>query len=171
MKLYRIFSTKLKSNKYVPKGDSFYLKTLFKEYQDGSFQTIFWKPYIVYDIETLYATINLKGLAFELGYTITSSDTWEIFDKRFKYIEKEAIQKYADFLLNFDGYIIWFNNIGFDNIVVGYNAGYDEETIAKNFHTKSIDIFYYLRNLTNKRMWLNKVATALGRTSKNTLRR
>ena len=28
-------------------------------------------------------------------------------------------------------------------------------------NSKTIDIFYYLRNLTNKRMWLNKIATAL----------
>ncbi|MFA7284255.1 MAG: ribonuclease H-like domain-containing protein [Candidatus Absconditabacterales bacterium] len=152
-------TNKLKSDKVIPKGDSL-LDILFKEYQEGGFRTILGKPYVVYDIETLYATMNLKGLAFELGYTITSSDTGESFDKQFKYIEKQAIQKYVDFLLDFDGYIIGFNNIGFDNIVIGYNAGYTEEIINR-LHAKSIDLFYYLRNLTNKRMGLNKVATAL----------
>ncbi len=155
----KYLNSKLKSDKQIPKGDSL-LETLFKEYQDGGFRTIMWKPYITYDIETLYATTNLKGLAFELGYTINSCDTEPSFDKQFKYIEKEAIKKYVDFLLDFDGYIVGFNNIGFDNIVAAYNAGYDDE-IVERLHAKSIDLFYYLRNLTNKRMGLNKVATAL----------
>lgn len=136
------------------------MDVLFQEYQEEKYRTINNKPYIVYDVETLYATASLKGLAFELGYTITSSESNEIFDKQFKYVDKESIKKYVDYLLDFDGYIIGFNNIGFDNIVIAYNADYGQDVIDK-LNSKTIDIFYYLRNLTNKRMWLNKIATAL----------
>lgn len=155
----KLLNGKLKNNKVVPKWDSV-LDVLFQEYQNWEFRTIGGKPYVVYDIETLYAAMNLKWLAFELGYTINSSDQGQSFERLFKYVEKEAIKKYVDFLLDFDGYIVWFNNIGFDNIVIWYNAGYSEDIIQK-LHDKSVDLFYYLRNLTNKRMWLNKVATAL----------
>lgn len=149
----------LKSKNSHIKGDNV-MDVLFQEYQEEKYRTINNKPYIVYDVETLYATVSLKGLAFELGYTITSSESNEIFDKQFKYVDKESIKKYVDYLLDFDGYIIGFNNIGFDNIVIAYNADYGQDVIDK-LNSKTIDIFYYLRNLTNKRMWLNKIATAL----------
>jgi hypothetical protein len=152
-------TNKLKSNNAIVKGDSI-LTILFDEYQQENYRTIAGKPYVVYDVETLYATMNLKGLAFELGYTITSSDYHTSFERLFKYVEKDAIKKYVDFLLDFDGYIIGFNNIWFDNIVIAYNAWYGQDVIDK-LNEKTIDIFYYLRNLTNKRMGLNKVATAL----------
>lgn len=154
----RQLASKIKIN--GSSGTDSVLDTLFGEYQQQSYRTINGKPYIVYDVETLYATPNLKWLAFELGYTTTSSDYDESFDKQFKYVEKEAIKKYVDFLLDWDGYIIGFNNIWFDNIVIAYNAWYDQQEINK-LNEKTIDIFYYLWNLTNKRMGLNKVATAL----------
>lgn len=149
----------LKTKNSHIKGDSV-LDVLFQEYQEEKYRTINNKPYVVYDIETLYATASLKGLAFELGYTMTSSESTEAFDKQFKYVDKESIKKYVDYLLDFDGYIIGFNNIGFDNIVIAYNAGYGQDIIDK-LNDKTIDIFYYLRNLTNKRMGLNKIASAL----------
>lgn len=157
--IIRQLNNKLKRNQNSMKWDSI-LEVLFEEYQQKSLRTINWKPYVVYDIETLYANINLKGLAFELGYTITSSDYESSFDKQFKYVEKDSVKKYVDYLLDFDGYIIWFNNIWFDNIVIAYNAWYEQDVIDR-LNEKTIDIFYYLWNLTNKRMWLNKVATAL----------
>lgn len=152
-------SNTFKSHKWVAKWDSV-LDVLFKGFQDQEFRTIWGKPFVTYDIETLMAIPNLKNLEFQLGYTITSSDYLQSFDRQFKYIEKSAVKKYVDYLLGFDGYIIGYNNIGFDNIVIAYNAGYDKKEIDI-LNKKSIDIFYYLWNLTGKRMWLNKVATAL----------
>ena len=132
----------LKSKNSHIKGDNV-MDVLFQEYQEEKYRTINNKPYIVYDVETLYATASLKGLAFELGYTITSSESNEIFDKQFKYVDKESIKKYVDYLLDFDGYIIGFNNIGFDNIVIAYNADYGQDVIDK-LNSKTIYIFYYL---------------------------
>lgn len=149
----------LKSSKKPIQWESLLTK-LFDEYQQWQHRTINGRPYIVYDIETLYATNDLTNLAFQLWYTLTSSDHQEQFEQNYKYIEASAIKKYVDYLLAFDGYIIWFNTIGFDNKVVAYNAWYGEEVVAQ-LEEKSIDIFYYLRNLTGKRMWLNKIATAL----------
>lgn len=152
-------TNKFKSNNSVEKWDSV-LDVLFQDFQEQSYRTIWWKPYVVYDIETLMAIPNLKNLEFQLWYTITSSDYLPSFDKQFKYVDKASIKKYVDFLLDFDWYIVWFNNIWFDNIVAAYNAWYGKDEIEK-LNNKSLDIFYYLRNLTGKRMWLNKVATAL----------
>lgn len=149
----------LKSSKKPIQWESL-LSKLFDEYQQWKHRTINGKPYVVYDIETLYAVGDLKNLAFQLWYTLTSSEQQENFEQHYKYIEASAIKKYVDYLLAFDGYIIWFNTIGFDNIVIAYNAWYGEDVIAQ-LEAKSIDIFYYLRNLTGKRMGLNKIATAL----------
>lgn len=150
----------LKSNKQIATTGESLLDQLFQEYQQWSYRTINDKPYIVYDIETLYAIGDLKNLPFQLGYTLTSSDHQEFIDQQMKYVEKDAIKKYVDHLLAFDGYIIWFNICWFDNIVIAYSAWYGEDEIAQ-LNAKSLDIFYYLRNTTNKRLWLNKVATAL----------
>lgn len=155
----RNITTKFKSNTWANKWDSV-LDVLFQEFQTEQYRTINGKPYVVYDIETLMAIPNLKNLEFQLGYTITSSDYLQSFDRQFKYVEKAAIKKYVDYLLAFDGYIVGYNNIWFDNIVIAYNAGYDQKEIDI-LNNKTIDIFFYLRNLTGKRMWLNKVATAL----------
>jgi hypothetical protein len=54
----------------------------------------------------LYAIGDLKNLPFQLGYTLTSSDHQEFIDQQMKYVEKDAIKKYVDHLLAFDGYII-----------------------------------------------------------------
>jgi len=59
---------------------------LTQAYQDGQYRTILDKPYIVYDIETLYATNDLTTLVFELGYSICSLDEHEDFHRNFKYI-------------------------------------------------------------------------------------
>jgi predicted PolB exonuclease-like 3'-5' exonuclease len=41
---------------------------------------------------------------------------------KFTYIDPEGYKKFFDFLLNYDGYIIGWNQIGFDNPVTAYNA-------------------------------------------------
>lgn len=154
------FHNKLKSTKDHKAWDSI-LDIVFDEYQNWEMRTIWAKHFITYDVETLSVlTPNLKGVDFQLGYMIESSDAQQSLDSWFKYIDKESIKKFADYLLSYEWYIVWFNTIWFDNLIVCYSAWYGEEEIAI-LNNKSIDLFYYLRNTTWKRMWLNKIATAL----------
>jgi hypothetical protein len=54
-------------------------------------------------------------------------------------------------MLDFDGYIIGFNSIAFDNIVSVYNVGLQEDDIKK-INEKSIDLFLFVRAMTGKRL-------------------
>ena len=54
-------------------------------------------------------------------------------------------------MLDFDGYIVGFNSIAFDNIVSVYNVGGDEEDIKK-INAKSIDLFLFIQAMTGKRL-------------------
>ena len=135
------------------------LSNLLGKYDQWNFRTINDKDFIVYDIETLMATSNLRWTQFQLGYSICSWDQ-ETHDKCFKYIEKSNLKKYVDYLLDYDGWIVWFNHVWFDNIVICYSLDYTQEQIDQ-LNNKSLDIFYYIRNLTWKRIWLNKVSSAL----------
>lgn len=133
---------------------------LTEAYQDGQYRTILDKPYIVYDIETLYATNDLTTLEFELGYSICSLDEHEDFHRNFKYVGPESLKKFVDFCMEFDGYIVWFNSLAFDNPVIAYNVWLDQ-TAIDHLNAKSIDLFMFIRNIANRRIWLNKVATGL----------
>ncbi len=135
------------------------LSSLLGKYDQWDFRLIGGKNYIVYDIETLMATSNLKWTEFQLWYSINSWDN-EGHDKCFRYIEKDNLKKYVDYLIGYDGRIIGFNNVWFDNIVICYSLGYWQEEIDI-LNSKSLDIFYYIWNLTDKRMWLNKISSAL----------
>ena len=63
-------------------------------------------------------------------------------------------------MLEFDGYIIGFNSIGYDNIVTAYNCGYSQPEID-TLNNKSIDLFLFVRHLLQRRMSLNKLGAAL----------
>lgn len=132
---------------------------LFNSYDEGNFRTIQGKNFIVYDIETLLATSNLRWTQFQLWYSISSADS-ENHDRCFKYIEKENLKRYVDYLLDYDGWIVWFNHVWFDNIIICYSLDYTQKHIDI-LNQKSLDIFYYIRNLTWKRIGLNKVSSAL----------
>jgi hypothetical protein len=54
-------------------------------------------------------------------------------------------------MLDFDGYIVGFNSIAFDNIVSVYNVGGNDDDIQK-LHDKSIDLFLFVRAMTGKRL-------------------
>lgn len=149
-----------KDSSKITKHNKSVLEIIVEEYQSGEYRTILDKPYLVYDIETLYATNDLRWLEFELGYTIVSSDTNEDFHKNFRYVWPEWLSKFVDFCMWFDGYIVWFNSLAFDNPVIAYNAGLDDDAI-EYLNSKSIDLFMFIWNLTNRRIWLNKVATWL----------
>lgn len=149
-----------KDTSKITKNNKSVLEIITADYQSGEFRTILDKPYLVYDIETLYATNDLRWLDFELWYAIVSTDMNEDFHKNFKYVWPEWLKKFVDFCMNFDGYIVWYNSLAFDNPVIAYNAWLDDHDI-EYLNSKSIDLFMFLRNLTNRRIWLNKVATWL----------
>ena len=134
------------------------LDTLIDEFLAGWYRTIEGKPYLVYDIETPIATNDLSKLPFALWYVALSDQNKTNFQAN--YVAKDNLKKFVDFVLNFDGYIVWYNNIWFDNPVIAYNIWYGEEEIAV-INTKSLDLFQVMYNLTGKRIGLNKLSTAL----------
>ena len=155
-------NTMTKSDTSLSKGgNTSILERVLSDYMDQQRRTIAWKPYLVYDIETLMIqSKDLIGLDFELWYSICSRDHETTMDKNFKYIATDNLKKFVDFLLEFDGWIIGFNNLAFDNIVIGLNEHLTSEQI-QSLHNKTLDIFMYIWNLTNKRISLNKVAVGL----------
>jgi predicted PolB exonuclease-like 3'-5' exonuclease len=91
-----------------------------------------------------------------IGYVIDTSRE----NPTFQYIWPDGYDKFYQYLLNYDGYIVWWNQIGFDNPVTVYNAGGTQEDID-SINAKSIDPFLFLWHLTGKRIWLNRASQAL----------
>jgi len=77
----------------------------------------------------------------------------------YKYIGQYDLQSFAQKLLDFDGYIIWFNSFAFDNPITMKQWWFGEEEL-KIINKKSLDIFYFIRNITGKRIGLNKISEA-----------
>ncbi len=128
---------------------------LDEEFASGDRRTINGKPYIVYDIETENVTSNnIATHKFTIAYALMS-DSGE-----YKLITETNLKKFTDFLLNFDGYIIGFNHIWYDNPVLCYNAGYSTAEIER-LDEKSIDLFLFVWQLMQRRMSLNKLGAAL----------
>lgn len=138
-------------------------QTLQDAFESGELSTIEWKSYLVYDIETSYATNDLKWIEFYLWYAYIVE--WGIWT--YKYLDANNMPKFVDFMLSFDGYIIWFNSLAFDNPVSLHHAlkdrfdeaEYHEKLLLLN--KKSLDIYQFALHLTGKRMWLNRLSRAL----------
>jgi hypothetical protein len=77
----------------------------------------------------------------------------------YKYIWQDDLQSFAQKLLDFDGYIIWFNSFAFDNPITMKQWWFGEEEL-QIINKKSLDIFYFIRNITWKRIGLNKISEA-----------
>ncbi len=137
-------------------------ETLLQEYREGKYHEIAGKPYVIYDIETTMWS-GIRNQFFEMAYSITTSD--ELLEDGklpYRYVDADSAKKYADYLLNFDGRIIWYNSIGFDNPVLLDNIDYGEDALLQ-LQMKSLDPFLLLRKLTGRRMSLNNVSeTFLG---------
>lgn len=129
---------------------------LLDEFKAGTFANVLWKPFLVYDIETRANTENIKETEFLIAYSLEPQDT----KMSYEYVDKEGLDAFVQKLLDFDGYIVWYNNIFFDNPVCIYNTTKSEEDLKK-INDKSLDIFVFIRNLTWKRLGLNKVSSAL----------
>ncbi len=129
---------------------------LFDEFKTWLFNTILDKPYMVYDIETtMWVWDNLDSYEFLLAYSMSP---WNQ-KMDYKYIEKDWLKEFAQKLINFDGYVIWFNSFAFDNPITIKQWWFWKEELEK-LNKKSLDIFYFIRNMTWKRIWLNKLSEA-----------
>lgn len=128
---------------------------LMDEFKTGEYSQILDKPYIVYDIETTMID-DLKSAKFLLAYAMTPhADKME-----YRPIMQEDLRLFVDEMLAFDGYIVGFNQIRFDNPVSVWNAWYGDREI-QILNEKSIDLYVFFQNLTKKRIWLNKLSDAL----------
>lgn len=133
---------------------------LLDQFLEGNGKTILDKPYLVYDIETTFTGNNITDQHFEMAYYMSTDDEHTAENFRYHYIAADEAKRFCDFLLAYDGYIIWYNQIWFDNPVLALNAWYGNAEI-EILNKKSIDPFLFLRKLTGRRMSLNNVATAL----------
>lgn len=138
------------------KNNKSMMDQLRNDFVEGKFQTINDKPFVVYDIETTFASQNLKEAKFIIAYMITSQQK----TTQFQYIAPNDYKRLFDFLINFPWYIIWYNHIHFDNPVLAYNVGAKKNEI-EILNKKSIDPFLFINNKTGKKVWLNKVSQAL----------
>lgn len=135
---------------------------LLDEFHTGKYSTLWWKNYMVYDIETDTNIENLKETKFLLAYAMYPTTGNKM---TYEYVDQEWLQDFVKKMLDFNGYIVGFNSIAFDNIVSVYNVGGNDDDIQK-LHDKSIDLFLFVRAMTGKRLWLNKIAEALVNVSK-----
>ena len=142
--------------------------TLLEKFSTQNMKSYLWKHFLVYDIETIGNIQNLKETKFMIGYVIDSLD----FEKtgqapKYKYVSRTNLDKFVEYLVNYDGYIIGYNNIAFDNPVVVYNSSFEnKEELIEKINQKSIDLFYVYSKIFWKRVWLNQVATNIVGVSK-----
>ncbi len=130
---------------------------LFDEFKTWDYNLILDKPYIVYDIETtMWVWDNLDSYKFLLAYSMKPG--YEKMD--YYYIDHNNLNDFAKTLIEFDWYIIWFNSFAFDNPITIKQWWFTEKELEK-INKKSLDIFQFIRNISWKRIWLNKLSEAL----------
>lgn len=135
---------------------------LLDEFHTGNYSTIWWKNYMVYDIETDTNIQNLKETKFLLAYAMHPATGNKM---TYEYIDQQWLSAFVQKMLDFDGYIVGFNSIAFDNLVSIYSVWGSAEDIKK-LNEKSIDLFLFVQAMTGKRLGLNKIAEALVNVSK-----
>lgn len=136
--------------------------TLYEEFKAWNFSTILDKPYLVYDIETtMWAWNQLDTYKFLLAYSmevsVKDTDDGKKIAMKYEYIDQEGLKNFVQKLVDFDGYIVGFNSIAFDNPVSVLNVWGTQEQID-SIDQKSIDLFLFIWNLTGRRIGLNKVS-------------
>ena len=133
---------------------------LMDAFVEWKFYDILWKPYIVYDIETSLISWEVSSANFPeyyLWYSMEENQPWKM---TYSCIMKEDLWDFVQKMLDFDGYIVGYNQIYFDNPVSIYNVWLSENEI-KILNEKSLDLYVFFQQLTGKRMWLNKVSDSL----------
>lgn len=136
--------------------------TLEEKFLTENMKKYLWKHFLVYDIETIGNIQNLEETEFMIAYVIDSKDfeSWQA--PKYKYVSKQNLDKFVDYLLNYDGYIVWYNNIAFDNPVIVYNSSIENKQEAiKKINEKSLDLFYLYSKIFWKKIWLNAVAETI----------
>lgn len=133
---------------------------LMDEFKSGNYGKINEKPYLVYDIETTVVD-DLRSAEFLLAYAMQPKGN----KMEYTAIMREDLKDFVDKMLTFDGYIVGFNQIWFDNPVVCYNLWYGDEEIEQ-LNKKSIDLFVFIHSLTKKRVGLDRITSALVGVSK-----
>jgi len=131
---------------------------LLRQFQDGSLVHFWWKPFLVYDIET---TFDGRGgeQEFAIAYAIDSAKNHTtVLD--YQYIDRDGLGDFAQQLLDYPGWIVWFNHISFDNPITMKQAWFDEASLTA-VQAKSLDPFQLVRGMTGRRMSLQAMATAL----------
>lgn len=129
---------------------------LMDEFMLGAYNTINDKPFLVYDIETTVCD-DIKDAEYLIGYAMYPIEGNKM---EYKYIGKEDLDEFVQKMIDFDGYIIGYNNIWFDNPVCIHNSTKNQQDIDI-LNNKTIDLFVFFQKMTGKRIGLNKVATAL----------
>lgn len=130
---------------------------LLADFAWWNLRTIAWKKFLVYDIETTIQKGN--PTYFEMSYDIDSSHD-HVDQLGYSYIDRWAMKELADRLLAFDWWVIWYNNISFDNPVLLKNCGYSKAAIEQ-LNKKSLDPFLIFQKITWRRLSLSHVASAL----------
>lgn len=128
--------------------------TLESELEQGQRKTFMWKPFIVYDLETIWTTNDLKSHEISVWYMYESTTG------SYKLIDKWNAQKVLNHMLQFDWRIVWFYNLWFDNPVLLYNTEFSEEKLDQ-LNKKTIDVFFFVQKMLGRRIGLNKLAEAL----------
>jgi len=136
--------------------------TLIEQFENENMSKYLWKHFLVYDIETIGNIQNLKETKFMVGYVIDSKDFEKWEKPKYKYISQANLDKFVKYLLDYDGYIVWYNNVWFDNPVIVYNSSFPEnewEKMIETINKKSLDLFFVYSKIFWKRIGLNAVAT------------
>lgn len=155
-KLHNLLKWENKVQKIMKDNQSI-KNTLETEFANGDRKTFLDKPYIVYDLETIWTSNDLKTHEISVWYMMDST-SW-----KYSLIEKHNTQKVLDHMVKFDWWIVWFYSLWFDNPVLVNNAGivsgidFDQEKLDI-LNSKSIDIFFFVQKLLGRRMGLNKLA-------------
>lgn len=140
---------------------------LWECFLQGKFTEMMGKPYLVYDIETSLIGARLEDTEFYIWYWMSEIEPWKA---EYHCITQDNLAEFVDMMLAFDGYIVWFNQMYFDNPVCVYNIFKDSdsrEIAIKNLNEKSLDLFVFVRKMTWKRVWLNKLSENLVWLTKN----
>ena len=133
---------------------------LMDTFVEWKFYSALWKPYIVYDIETALISWEVNEKNFPEYYLWFSMEEVEAGKMEYSCIMMENLKDFVQKLIDFDGYIIWYNQIYFDNPVSVYNAWLWKKEV-EILNEKSLDLYVFFQQLTWRRMWLNKVSDSL----------
>lgn len=133
---------------------------LMDAFVEGKFYDILWKPYLVYDIETALISWEVSEANFPEYYLWFSMEEKEPWKMEYSCIMKEDLGDFVQKMIDFDWYIIGYNQVYFDNPVSVYNVWLSNSEV-KILNEKSLDLYIFFQQLTGKRMWLNKVSDSL----------